>query len=110
MPVARRPALRRRADRASAVGAVTSGTMNVRLERLQRAGLVEPAGTAADGRGRPVRLTVAGAARWQAATAERTAQEARLMTDALDPAELITLGRLLRKLAARVEAEARESG
>lgn len=89
---------------------VTSGTMSVRLERLQRAGLVEPAGTAADGRGRPVRLTGAGAARWQAATAERTAREARLMTEALDAAEIDELGRLLRKLTARVEAAARERG
>lgn len=32
------------------------------------------------------------------------------MTEALDPAKLGELGRLLRKLAARVEAAARESG
>jgi len=89
-------------DLARALG-VTSGTMSVRLERLQRAGLVEPAATAADGRGRPVRLTAAGSARWRAATDERTELEARLLAEAFDPGEVAELGRLLRKLAARVE-------
>lgn len=84
---------------------VTSGTMSVRLERLQRAGLIEPAGGAPDGRGRPVRLTDAGSTRWRAATGERTALERRLMTDALRPDEIASLRDLLRKLAARVEAE-----
>lgn len=89
---------------------VTSGTMSVRLERLQRAGLVEPAAGAADGRGRPVRLTDAGAERWRAATAERTALEARIMDVALGPDEIARLGDLLRRVAARVEAEVGASG
>ena len=62
---------------------VTSGTMSVRLDRLQRAGLIEQVVTVGDARSRPVRLTSAGQRRWRTATAERTALERRLLSRAL---------------------------
>ncbi|MCO5176691.1 MAG: MarR family transcriptional regulator [Thermomicrobiales bacterium] len=85
---------------------VTSGTISVRLERLQRAGLIEPTANPADGRGRPVQLTATGAERWHAATADRTALEARLINEALDPDEIGVLNDLLRRFALRVEGAA----
>jgi len=88
---------------------VTSGTISVRLERLQRAGLIEPAGNPADRRGRPVRLTETGAERWRAATADRTALEAQLISEALDPGEIAVLSDLLRKVAMRVEQAVHEA-
>jgi len=87
---------------AQALG-VTSGTISVRLERLQRAGLIEPAGKPSDRRGRPVGLTALGAERWRAATADRTALEANLISGSLDPAEIAVLSDLLRKVAMHVE-------
>jgi DNA-binding MarR family transcriptional regulator len=84
---------------------VTSGTVSVRLERLQNAGLVEPARGSGDGRSRPVRLTDEGARRWQAATDARTALERRLFTQAFTPAQILRLNDLLRALMIELEAE-----
>jgi DNA-binding MarR family transcriptional regulator len=84
--------------------AVTSGTISVRIERLIRAGLVEPA-RAEDGRSRPVRLTDQGRRRWSAATAQRTAAEARLFDGALDRDQVEQLNSLLGGLLAHLESE-----
>jgi DNA-binding MarR family transcriptional regulator len=83
---------------------VTSGTISVRLDRLDRAGLVERV-TATDGRSRPVRLTAKGRRRWSAATKLRTETEHAIFTSALEDAELAKLNPLLRKLLAAFEAE-----
>jgi DNA-binding MarR family transcriptional regulator len=84
---------------------VTSGTMSVRLERLQRAGLVEHAGDSGDGRGRPMRLTATGTRRWREATAERTTIEKRLLSSALGGGDVRLLNRLLRRLMVIFESE-----
>ena len=83
---------------------VTSGTMSVRLERLQRAGLIEQAAATDDARTRPVRLTGAGQRRWSKATAERTALERRLLTRAVNGRAGLLNG-LLRRLMVSFEAE-----
>ncbi|GLY76191.1 MarR family winged helix-turn-helix transcriptional regulator [Actinoallomurus iriomotensis] len=84
--------------------ALTSGTISVRIERLTRAGLVEPV-PAADGRSRPVRLTARGRRHWAEATARRTAEELRLFDAALDRDGLARLNALLGGLLSRLEAE-----
>ncbi len=84
---------------------VTSGTVSVRLERLQRMGLVEPATGMTDGRSRPVQLTDEGARRWRAATIERTETEARLFQRALGSVEIEYLNQLLRWLMLELESE-----
>lgn len=84
---------------------VTSGTVSVRIERLQRAGLIEPAGGSGDGRSRPVRLTAEGARRWQAATEARTAFEHSLFTRSFTPAQILRLNDLLRALMIELETE-----
>lgn len=84
---------------------VTSGTMSVRIERLTRAGLVEPGTARVDGRSRPIRLTARGRELWRAATEQRTAHEGRLLTGVLSADELDQLNLLLRKLLARFEEE-----
>lgn len=84
--------------------AVTSGTISVRIERLIRAGLVEPV-PATDGRSRPVRLTEHGRDRWRAATAQRTADERRLFGDAVGRDRLDQLNSLLGRLLLRLEDE-----
>jgi DNA-binding MarR family transcriptional regulator len=84
---------------------VTSGTVSVRIERLQKAGLVEPADSSGDGRSRPVRLTGEGTRRWQAATDARTAFEHRLFTQAFTPGQVLRLNTLLRVLMLELEAE-----
>lgn len=83
---------------------VTSGTISVRIERLARAGLVEPV-AAADGRSRPIRLTAKGHRRWSAATKARTEDEQRIFTRALGDAEMAELNPLLRALLRHFEAE-----
>ena len=83
---------------------VTSGTMSVRLERLQNAGLIERVAATGDARSRPVRLTVAGQRRWRKATAERTAIERRLLTRAVDGRAGVLNG-LLRRLMISFESE-----
>ena len=75
---------------------VTSGTMSVRLDRLIRAGLLEPVAGASDGRSRPVRLTAAGHQRWEDATRVRTETERALVGHALTEHQVTLLNRLLR--------------
>jgi len=84
---------------------VTSGTVSVRIERLQRAGLIEPAGGSDDGRSRPVQLTEEGARRWRVATEARTSSEQQLFGRALTPAQILRLNNLLRALMVELEAE-----
>jgi DNA-binding MarR family transcriptional regulator len=83
---------------------VTAGTMSVRLERLVRAGLVKPAASGDDARGRPVRLTASGHRIWRKATDARTRLEAALIGETLGPHALRTLNALLRRLMIRFEA------
>jgi DNA-binding MarR family transcriptional regulator len=83
---------------------VTSGTISVRIDRLSKAGLVEPV-TATDGRSRPVRLTDKGRERWAAATKMRTDYEREIFTEALREAELAELNPLLRGLLGSFERE-----
>jgi DNA-binding MarR family transcriptional regulator len=85
---------------------ITSGTMSVRIDRLTRAGLVEPApNSSLDGRSRPIRLTERGSALWRAATDQRIDQEHRILAGALDPDGLAVLNPLLAQLLARFEDE-----
>lgn len=84
---------------------VTSGTMSVRVERLTRAGLVEPGTARVDGRSRPVRLTAQGRELWRAATEQRTAHEQRLLAGTLSADELEQVNLLLGKLLTRFEEE-----
>jgi DNA-binding MarR family transcriptional regulator len=84
---------------------VTSGTVSVRIERLLQAGLVEPASATADGRSRPVCLTIEGKRRWRAATDARTQFEQRLFQRALAPEQIAQLNTLLRALMTEWEAE-----
>lgn len=91
---------------ASALG-ITSGTVSVRIERLTKAGLVEPSpDQRADGRSRPVRLTERGRDRWRAATEDRTRIEHRLLAGSLTSVELTQLNVLLAELLARFESDA----
>lgn len=83
---------------------VTSGTISVRLERLQQIGLVEPANSVADGRSRPVKLTDEGSRRWRTATSERTEIESRLFHTALQTEEVRQLNKLLRALMVELES------
>ncbi|HJP79464.1 MAG TPA: MarR family transcriptional regulator [Pseudonocardiaceae bacterium] len=83
---------------------VTSGTISVRIDRLSKAGLVEPV-AATDGRSRPIRLTEKGRERWAAATKMRTDYEREIFSDALREAELAELNPLLRLLLSRFEQE-----
>jgi DNA-binding MarR family transcriptional regulator len=83
---------------------VTSGTISVRIDRLSKAGLVEPV-PAADGRSRPIRLTDKGRERWIAATKMRTDYEREIFSEALRDAELAELNPLLRLLLGRFESE-----
>lgn len=92
--------------RLAGVLGVTSGTMSARIDRLARAGLVEPARHGhTDGRGRPIRLTSRGRDRWRAATAARTRHEHVLLADTLEPDQLAELNDLLTELLARFERE-----
>lgn len=84
---------------------VTSGTMSVRIERLTRAGLVEPGTARTDGRSRPIRLTSQGSELWRAATEQRTTYEHHLLADTLSADELQQLNVLLGKLLTRFEEE-----
>ena len=85
---------------------LTSGTMSLRIDRLSRAGLVEPGPRAdGDGRSRPIRLTADGRRRWRAATDERIRVEDGLVTGALDVEHLDALNDLLAPLLRHFEAE-----
>jgi DNA-binding MarR family transcriptional regulator len=83
---------------------ITSGTISVRIDRLIRAGLVEPV-SSTDGRSRPVRLTRNGRHRWSAATKARAAYEQQIFVDALTSEQLAQLNPLLSALLARFEEE-----
>lgn len=90
---------------AGALG-ITSGSMSLRIDRLSRAGLVEPAPHhGLDGRSRPVRLTGRGRESWRAATQDRTSHEHHLLAGTLAPDELGDLNALLSRLLARFEDE-----
>lgn len=82
---------------------VTSGTMSVRLDRLFEAGLVEAVEGAVDGRSRPVRLTMAGHERWEAATRRRTELERQLIGRALTGRRTTELNSLLRRVMTSFE-------
>ncbi|GLZ46943.1 hypothetical protein Acsp06_31280 [Actinomycetospora sp. NBRC 106375] len=84
---------------------ITSGSTSLRLDRLTRAGLVEPAPRSGDGRSRPVRLTESGRQRWRSATDRRTDVEHSLVTGALDGDDLTALNDLLAALLGHVERE-----
>jgi DNA-binding MarR family transcriptional regulator len=85
---------------------VTVGTVSVRIDRLQRAGLVEAeASNGSDARLKPVRLTDKGQSAWREATRERVAIEQTLLSTALNPAAVNQLNRLLRRLMIALEAE-----
>ena len=84
---------------------VTSGSISVRLERLQQAELIEAADPTSDGRSRPVRLTGKGHQLWRAATNDRVAFEEQLFRNALGPIEIEYLNELLRWLMIELESE-----
>lgn len=83
---------------------LTSGTVSVRIDRLIRAGLIEPV-AGADGRSRPVRLTRRGVVVWTSATAERTAFERDLVSGVLTDTDLHRLNPLLGRLLEGLETE-----
>jgi len=84
---------------------VTSGTISVRIDRLEAAGLVERTEAGTDARSKPVRLTNAGGNLWREATKARTATEHRLLTDALGKDEIRSLNQLLRQVMCSFESE-----
>ena len=84
---------------------VTSGTVSVRIDRLQKGGLIKESKGGTDGRSRPVALTPAGHRRWREATADRLALESRLLSRALNRHEITELNGLLRRVMLSFEAE-----
>lgn len=77
---------------------VASGTMTHRLDKLERAGLIERAGDPTDRRGVLVRLTADGKRTVDAAVTAHVAREDELLAP-LTPAERKRLADLLRRLA-----------
>ncbi|MET8862580.1 MarR family transcriptional regulator [Nonomuraea sp. NPDC004580] len=77
---------------------VTRQSMNVLLQHLQEAGLVERPSTAPSGRALPARLTEAGGRRLAAAKADVLAVERR-MNSPLAPDQAEELARLLARMA-----------
>ncbi|MEV4563872.1 MarR family transcriptional regulator [Nonomuraea sp. NPDC049419] len=77
---------------------VTRQSMNVLLQHLQEAGLVERPSTAPSGRALPARLTEAGRLRLAAAKADVLAVERR-MNSPLTPVQAEELARLLARMA-----------
>jgi DNA-binding MarR family transcriptional regulator len=84
---------------------VTSGAVTKRLDRLERAGLVERRTSETDGRGRRVRLTAAGVALMDEAYPAHLANEARMLAG-LSGEERDALVGLLRRLADSLDASA----
>ncbi len=82
---------------------VTTGAMSKRLDRLERAGLVERRPSTIDGRGRIVALTGAGRRLIDAAFTDHIRNEHRLM-ETLTPDDAATLERLLQGWLARFES------
>jgi DNA-binding MarR family transcriptional regulator len=76
---------------------VTSGAVTKRVDRLERAGLVDRRAAEDDGRGRLVRLTDRGLTLVDEVVAEHLRNEARLLSG-LTADERDTLADLLRKL------------
>lgn len=76
---------------------VTSGAVTKRLDRLERAGLVERRQSETDGRGRRVRLTAAGVALMDEAYPAHLANEERMLAGLSDD-ERAALVALLRRL------------
>jgi DNA-binding MarR family transcriptional regulator len=81
---------------------VTTGAISKRLDRLESDGLITRHPSAADGRGRLVRLTPAGLSVIDAAFADHMRNERRLL-DELSPADAAELERLLTAWLARFE-------
>jgi DNA-binding MarR family transcriptional regulator len=77
---------------------VTSGAVTKRVDRLERAGLVERRVDEADARGRRIRLTERGIAMIDESYAVHMDNEARMLAG-LTPEERTDLVRLLRRLA-----------
>lgn len=82
---------------------VTTGAITKRVDRLERAGLVERRVDRGDARRRLVRLTAKGRRLVDRAIVAHVENEARMLA-ALTPAERAQLADLLRKLGASVEA------
>jgi DNA-binding MarR family transcriptional regulator len=83
---------------------VTTGAVTKRVDRLEEAGLVDRRRSAADGRGRVVRLTPAGRRLIDKAFTAHMANEKRLL-EALTPAETMQLEKLLTTWLARLEPD-----
>lgn len=98
-----RPYRRTPRQLATALG-VTSGTISVRINRLARAGLVEPV-AGVDGRSKPVQLTDHGKWVWAQATGRRTKLERELVTGTLTDRDLQRLNPLLARLLGGLEDE-----
>ncbi len=86
---------------------LTSGTISVRIDRLQRAGLVRRDSDPADARGVVVRLTVDGIETFDAVAPAHLANEERLLS-ALGPQDRQLLADLLRRLLVSFEQPASE--
>ncbi|WP_433159317.1 MarR family winged helix-turn-helix transcriptional regulator [Kribbella sp. CA-247076] len=84
---------------------VTTGAVTKRVDRLERAGLVERRRSDADGRGRVVRLTPAGRRLFDRAFTAHMANERRLL-EALTPDEAAQLQHLLTTWLAVLEPPA----
>lgn len=84
---------------------VTSGAMTKRVDRLEAAGLVSRRVSERDGRERVIGLTPHGRAIIDAAFTDHIANERRLL-DALDPADVEQLERLLRRWLTHFEEPA----
>ncbi|HEX6152201.1 MAG TPA: MarR family transcriptional regulator [Solirubrobacterales bacterium] len=82
---------------------VSSGTMTNRLDRLERRGLVERVPNPEDRRSVEIALTDRGLELVDAVVGEHVAREQEMLAP-LSPRERETLTRILRKLAAHIEA------
>jgi DNA-binding MarR family transcriptional regulator len=82
---------------------VSSGTMTSRLDRLEHRGLVERVPNPEDRRSVEIALTKSGRKLVDAVVGEHVAREQEMLAP-LSPRERETLTRILRKLAAHIEA------
>lgn len=82
---------------------VSSGTMTNRLDRLERRGLIERAPNPDDRRSVEIALTASGRKLVDAVLGEHVAREQEMLAP-LSARERETLTRILRKLAAHIEA------
>jgi DNA-binding MarR family transcriptional regulator len=81
---------------------LTSGTISVRVDRLERLGLVRRMADPDDGRGVLVEMTALGAAKFDEVAPLHLANEARLLS-ALDPDDLARMSELLARLLGSFE-------